>query len=456
MVMSSCVQKIKGRKILLPDGSWLQGVLSICSEGRLVEIQPLGDQQYYGCWAEDWGELSILPGAVDTHVHLNEPGRTQWEGFFSGTQAALAGGVTTLIDMPLNNIPSTLSAKDVAQKAKSFDAQGFCDVGLWGGVTPQNLGALQELWEAGVWGFKCFLSDPGTEEFTELDREQLIQAAETIQKLGATLLVHAEFPSSLHSFEGNPRAYQSYLKTRPERAEVDACQMVIDVARETGCSFHIVHVASPEALGLLLVAREEGLAISWESCSHYLYFCAEEVKEGETLYKCAPPIREERLRNRLLAGVLSGSIQHLASDHSPCPVELKLLEEGDFCQAWGGIAGLQYWVSAAWTALSEQGMSLSDFWPFVSSGPLKLIPRLGQEKGTIEVGKRADLVVFDPELVSEVRVEENLHRHRSTPYLGRKLKGSVVATYLGGRCVYRESKVDTTPYGRFLIKKSED
>ncbi|MGN6326525.1 allantoinase AllB [Pseudolysinimonas sp.] len=374
----------------------------------------------------------LLPGLVDTHVHINEPGRTDWEGFASATAAAAAGGVTAVLDMPLNSIPPTTTVENLRVKQEAARGAVRIDVGFWGGAVPENLGSLRGLWEAGVFGFKCFLAPSGVPEFGHLDARQLDAALEEIAGFGGLLIVHAEDPRVLHDHAnaGGPD-YGRYVASRPDEAEVAAISNVIAGVRRTGARAHILHLSSAAALPELRAARAEGLPITVETCPHYLSLAAEGVPNGATQYKCAPPIRSEENRDALWRGLLDGDIDLVVTDHSPSTAELKFAGDGDFGVAWGGIAGLQLGLSAVWTAARGRGVPLERVVEWMSSAPARFAG-LTPAKGAIAPGADADLAVFAPDARRVIRAGELLHRNPVSAYDGRELRGEVRRTWLRG------------------------
>jgi allantoinase len=392
----------------------------------------------------------LLPGLVDTHVHVNEPGRTHWEGFATATRAAAAGGVTTIVDMPLNSLPPTIDAASLALKRAAADGQCWVDVAFWGGAVPGNERHRGGLQEAGVRGFKCFLADSGVPEFPPLDRAGLRRAAAQIAELGGLLLVHAEDPACLGAVCGPGGGdYAAFLRSRPPKAETSAIEAVIETARHTGVRAHILHVSNADALELLAGARAEGLAVSSETCPHYLALTAEEVPAEGTEFKCCPPIRDRANADRLWAGLLAGVIECVVSDHSPCPPELKLPGTGDFARAWGGIASLQLSLPVVWTAGRERGCRLADLARWMAAGPADLAGLA--TKGRIAPGYDADLVAFAPDAGFVVEPGMLEHRHKLTPYAGRRLTGVVRRTWLRGREIFgTDQAAAAEPAGRLL------
>jgi allantoinase len=385
----------------------------------------------------------LLPGLVDTHVHVNEPGRTHWEGFATATRAAAAGGVTTIVDMPLNSLPPTIDTASLELKRAVADGQCCIDVGFWGGAVPSNERDLAGLHRAGVRGFKCFLADSGVPEFPPLDRDGLRRVAAQLADLGSLLLVHAEDPACLGE-AGPPGGadYAAFLRSRPPVAETSAIAAVIGAVRDTGVRAHIVHVSSAAAIDLLAMARAEALPVSSETCPHYLALAAEQVPAGATEFKCCPPIRERANADRLWAGLRAGVIDCVVSDHSPSPPELKLPDTGDFAGAWGGIASLQLSLPIVWTSARERGSQLADLARWMAAGPADLAGLTG--KGRIAVGCDADLVAFAPDARFTVEPGRLEHRHKLTPYAGRQLTGVVRRTWLRGRQIFATGRLAAT------------
>ncbi|MGH8936061.1 MAG: allantoinase AllB [Acidimicrobiia bacterium] len=404
--------------------------------------------------ALDLGDLVVMPGLIDTHVHVNEPGRTEWEGFETATRAAAAGGVTTLLDMPLNSLPPTTSRE--ALLAKRAAAEGKCrvNVGFWGGAIPDNLDQLEGLVWAGAFGFKCFLVPSGVDEFPHLGEEDLRRIMPVLAGLEVPFLVHAELPGpideAVRPAGADPRNYLTYLASRPKEAENQAVDLLIELCRELGTRVHVVHLSSAEALRSLAEARQEGLPITVETCPHYLFFSAEDVPEGATEFKCAPPIRERDNRDGLWASLARGTIDQIVSDHSPCPPDLKLLPAGDFLSAWGGISSLQLGLPAVWTAARHRGHSLQEVVEWMSAAPARLSGLEGR-KGRIAEGYDADLVAWDPEASFLVEPDRLHHRHPLTPYAGRILHGVVEKTFLRGAIIYDEGRFVGEPSGELLV-----
>ncbi|HSG39849.1 MAG TPA: allantoinase AllB [Thermoanaerobaculia bacterium] len=406
--------------------------------------------------AIDCGDLVVMPGIVDTHVHVNEPGRTDWEGFETATRSAAAGGITTFVDMPLNSIPATTTREALRAKIEAARGKAYVDVGFWGGVVPGNAGELTGLVEDGVLGFKAFLVPSGVDEFQHVEEAGLREAMPVLARDGAVLLVHAELPGPIQAAAnvwegGSPNEYGRYLQSRPDAAEVQAVEMLSRLCRETGCRVHIVHVASAEVLPLLKRARRELLPITAETCPHYLTFAAEEIPDGAVAFKCAPPIRSRENRERLWEALRDGLLNLVATDHSPAPPELKA---GDFRGAWGGIASLQLSLPAVWTGARERGFTVEDLAEWMCAAPARLAG-LGDRKGRIAPGYDADLVIWDPEALFEVDPMKLHHRHKLTPYAGRTLHGVVRRTLLRGETVYDNGQFPEPPSGRLLRQGEE-
>lgn len=373
----------------------------------------------------------LIPGLVDSHVHVNEPGRTEWEGFATATLAAAAGGVTTILDMPLNSVPPTVDPGSLLVKQQAATGQCHVDVGFWGGAVPTSLGHLQSLHEAGVFGLKCFLLDSGAPEFPPLLGDQLDEAMREIASFDGLLIVHAEdgpIIEAAPACEGP--SYQAFLRSRPRHAENVAIQRVIEAARRTGCRVHIVHLSSAEAVGPLQAARESGVRITVETCPHYLTLSAAQIGDGQTEFKCCPPIRDDSNRDKLWQALADGVIDVIVSDHSPCTPELKAFGTGDFGAAWGGVSSLQLGLSLIWTEANRRGHGLADVIRWMSTGTAHLVGAPG--KGRIAVGHDADLVVLAPGETFVVDPAVLHHRHAVSPYAGQTLSGVVRRTYLRG------------------------
>ena len=392
----------------------------------------------------------LLAGVVDTHVHVNDPGRTEWEGFATATRAAAVGGITTLVDMPLNSIPPTCDVEALELKRRTAAGTCHVDVGFWGGAIPRSLGSLGELHEAGVFGFKCFLADSGAAEFPALSYPQLEQAMREISEFDGVLIVHAEDAEIIdRAPPPHGRDYSDFLQSRPDSAEETAIERLIDLSQSTGCQVHVLHLSSALALGALATARTDGVRVTVETCPHYLSFAAGQIPAGATQFKCCPPIRGEDNRAALWAGLTSGTIDIIVSDHSPCTVDLKQLELGDFAAAWGGISSLQLGLSATWTQARARGHSLSDVTRWMSARPAELIGL--HHKGRIAVGRAADLCVFAPDETFTVHASALHHRNPVTAYEGRELHGMVHSTWLSGEQIAQGWELaSSSPRGQLL------
>ena len=400
-----------------------------------------------GCEIIDAGDRVVMPGLVDTHVHINSPGRTEWEGFSTATRAAAAGGVTTLVDMPLNSIPATTSLESF--KTKLEDARGNCfvDVGFWGGVVPGNTAELAPMFAAGVVGFKCFLVPSGVAEFEHVTESDLREAMPELSRLGAMLIVHAELPGPMKTAAGTD--YDAFLQSRPRAAEDEAIELMIRLSREFDTRVHIVHLSSSDALPLLRRAQDEGVKITAETCPHYLHFAAETIPAQATEFKCCPPIRERDNREKLWQGLAHGTIEMIVSDHSPCPASMKLRESGDFVAAWGGIASLQLRLPVIWTEAQRRGFSLRKLTTWLCANPARQVS-FDSRKGTLAEGYDADIVIWNPHRAFTVDAANLEHRHKLTPYHGESLFGTVEKTFLRGRKIYDEGLADVA-VGQLLI-----
>ncbi|HYW74711.1 MAG TPA: allantoinase AllB [Pyrinomonadaceae bacterium] len=398
----------------------------------------------------------VMPGLVDTHVHVNEPGRTDWEGFATATRAAAAGGVTTIVDMPLNSIPATTTLAGLNEKLAAAAGKLTIDAGFWGGVVPGNTGELAKLWAAGVVGFKCFLIHSGVDEFPNVSAADLREAMPELARLGAPLIVHAEVPGPVEACcqaagAASSRSYETFLRSRPRAAENQAVALMIDLSRETGCRIHIVHHSSADALLMLQQAKSSGLPLTVETCPHYLHLAAEEIADGATEFKCCPPIRERENREQLWQALREGTIDFIVSDHSPCPPEMKLREAGDFMKAWGGISSLQLRLPIIWTEASRRGFSIEQIVEWLCAAPARQVG-LDKLKGSIREGADADIVIWDPAGEVVVKPEMLHHRHKLTPYAGEILLGRVENTFLRGQLVYDGSEFVFDACGKIVLR----
>jgi allantoinase len=445
------IHAIRSKRVVTPEG--VRAAMVHVRNGAIAKITDYNDLSS-GKYIYDAGESVVMPGLVDTHVHINEPGRTEWEGFETATRAAAAGGVTTLIDMPLNSIPATTTAR--ALEIKRTAARGKCwvNVGFWGGVVPGNAGELRALHRAGAFGFKCFLVPSGVPEFANADEEDLRTALPILASLDAPLLVHAELPRQIEratkkGAKDDPAKYKSWLQSRPPSAETEAIEMMIRLAREFNARVHIVHLSSELSVPLIRRAKKDGVRITTETCPHYLFFASGSIPSGRTEFKCAPPIRTSQNNKGLWNALSKGVIDFVVSDHSPSPPAMKCIDTGDFFKAWGGIASLQLGLPAIWTKMSGRKFSLMHLVRWMSSGPATLVG-LEKRKGAIAEGYDADIVVWNPEKRFVVRPKMLLHRHKLTPYLNHSLRGAVEATFLRGEMIYDRGRFLGTPHGALL------
>jgi allantoinase len=442
---------VRGRRVLTPQGERAAAIH--IRDGLIAKISTsddiLPEHDVY-----DAGESVVIPGLVDTHVHINEPGRTEWEGFRTATQAAAAGGVTTLIEMPLNSIPATTTAAAYREKVAVAAGQLWVDVGFWGGLVPGNAQELLPMWEAGAFGFKCFLVPSGVDEFACVTESDLRAALSELSATGAPLLAHAELPGPIDAMKtaaagSPPRKYATWLASRPRASEDQAIALLVRLSREFNARVHIVHLSSADSLAILTRAKSDRTSVTVETCPHYLTFTSEEIADGATEFKCAPPIRERQNRENLWVALGAGTIDMIASDHSPCPPSMKLPEEGDFVKAWGGIASLQISLPAVWTEARSRGYALTNVVRWLCEGPA-LLAGLQKQKGAIAVGHDADLVIFNSDANFRLDPARLYHRHKLTPYSGRELTGVVEATFVRGQKVFERGSFSAAPAGRVL------
>jgi allantoinase len=442
---------IRGTRVATPGG--IHPAAIHIAGGRIMAVRPFDDIPPSPALVEA-DDAVVFPGLVETHAHVNEPGRAEWEGFATATRAAAAGGITTLIDMPLNSIPPTTSFAALEMKRRS--ARNLCavDVGFLGGLVPNGRSQIETLHEAGVFGLKCFLCPSGVEEFPPITLDDLRAAGPALASNDILLMVHAELPSELAGVPGgDPQHYATWLATRPVSAETEAVRALIEVAREFAIRIHVVHVSAPETVELIARARAQGVRLTAETCPHYLTFASEEIPDRATEYKCAPPIRESIRREGLWLALERGQLDAVVSDHSPAPPELKGLDQGDFLGAWGGIASLQLRLPAVWTLARARGHQPERLLSWLCEGPARLVG-LGGIKGTIAAGADADLVIWRPEEEFQVEADMLRHRHPICPWTGRRLAGVVLATYLGGELIYAPGMPDEPPRGRLLVADS--
>ena len=443
---------IRSTRVVLPDGVRPAAIHIL--DGRIVHVGDR-DGRAAGVRVIDAGDLVVLPGLVDSHVHINDPGRADWEGFDHATRAAAAGGVTTLIDMPLNSIPATTNVEGFEAKLRAAASRCWVDVGFWGGVVPGNAADLAPLASRGVLGFKCFLAPSGVDEFQHVTESDLRDALPILARLNMPLLAHAELPAQLREPDRrtDPREYGTWLASRPPESELAAIELLIRLARATGAHVHIVHLASASALPALKQAREDGVPVSVETCPHYLTFAAEDIPRQATAFKCAPPIRERNQGRQLWSALAAEQIDLVATDHSPAPPAMKALDEGDFLRAWGGIASLQLGLAAVWTGAAKEGLSFERLARWMSDAPARLAG-IRHAKGAIAAGRDADLVIWDPDAEATVDATSLYHRHPVTPYDGMRLRGAVRTTLLRGMTVFDEGRVMGSPSGRALLGRT--
>ncbi|WP_320778442.1 allantoinase AllB [Streptomyces sp. CRN 30] len=437
---------LRSTRVITPGGSRAASVT--VAGGRIAAVLPYDAEVPAAARLEDLGDDVLLPGLVDTHVHVNDPGRTEWEGFWTATRAAAAGGVTTLVDMPLNSLPPTTTVGRLRRKQAVAAAKAHVDVGFWGGAVPDNPRDLRPLHDAGVFGFKAFLSPSGVEEFPALDREHLARAMAGIASFDGLLIVHAEDPHQLAAApqRGGPR-YTDFLASRPRRAEDAAVAHLVAEAGRLGARVHVLHLSSGDALPLIAEAKRAGVRLTAETCPHYLTLTAEEVPDGASEFKCCPPIREAANQDLLWRALADGTVDCVVTDHSPCTADLKT---DDFATAWGGVSGLQLSLPAVWTAARARGHDLVDVARWMAARPAELVG-LDDRKGAIEAGRDADFAVLAPDATFTVDPANLQHRNRVTAYAGRTLYGVVKSTWLRGERVLADGEF-TAPKGRLLTR----
>ncbi|MEZ7007079.1 allantoinase AllB [Streptomyces sp. AD55] len=442
--MSEAELVLRSTRVVTPEGTRPAAIA--VRGGTITAVLPHDAPVPAGARLEDAGDRAVLPGLVDTHVHVNDPGRAEWEGFHTATRAAAAGGITTLVDMPLNSLPPTTTTAHLETKRRAAAGRTHVDVGFWGGALPGNTKDLRPLHEAGVFGFKAFLSPSGVDEFPHLDQAQLARSLAEIAAFDGLLIVHAEDPHHLAAApqRGGPR-YADFLASRPRDAEDTAIAALVAQAARFGARVHVLHLSSADALPLIVRARAEGVRLTVETCPHYLTLTAEEVPDGASEFKCCPPIREAANRDLLWQALADGTIDCVVTDHSPSTADLKT---DDFATAWGGISGLQLSLSAVWTEARGRGHTLDDVVRWMSAATARLAGLDGR-KGAIAPGHDADFAVLAPEETFTVDPAALHHRNRVTAYAGRTLRGVVTSTWLRGRRVMADGRL-TGPQGRLL------
>ncbi|MEU5576709.1 allantoinase AllB [Streptomyces huasconensis] len=438
---------LRSTRVVTPEGTRAASVA--VSGGKIVAVAAYDAAVPHGARLEDFGDDVLLPGLVDTHVHVNDPGRTEWEGFWTATRAAAAGGITTLVDMPLNSLPPTTTVDNLRTKQDVARSKAHIDVGFWGGALPDNVADLKPLHDAGVYGFKCFLSSSGVEEFPELNQDQLATSMAEIAGFGGLLIVHAEDP---HELDAAPHTsgpkYADYLATRPRVSEDTAIEKLIALAKRIGARVHVLHLSSSDAIPLIAAARREGVRLTVETCPHYLTLTAEEVPDGASEFKCCPPIREAGNQDLLWEALADGTIDCVVTDHSPSTADLKT---DDFATAWGGISGLQLSLPAVWTEARKRGHTLDDVVRWMSTRTAELVGL--DQKGAIEAGRDADFAVLAPDETFTVDPAELHHRNRVTAYAGKTLSGVVKSTWLRGERILHGGEF-TEPAGRLLERNN--
>ena len=447
---------LRSRRVVLDDQEHEATI--VIDDGRIAKIMHFDEEP--NCETTDVGEKVIMPGIVDTHVHINEPGRTEWEGFDTATQAAAAGGITTVVDMPLNCTPVTTSVDALHQKLDSLKSQLWVDCGFWGGVVPDSLDDLEALCLAGVLGAKSFTIHSGIDDFPQVGPEEMRVAIPILAKYGLPYLIHAELDKKNQPPAEIDRTYQSFLASRPREWENDAIDLIISLAKEAKANdhqprMHVVHLSSAEALPAIKAARESGIMITAETCPHYLTLWAEACPDGETLFKCCPPIREDSNRNILWEGLRQNVIDFVVSDHSPCTPELKHIQTGDLDAAWGGISSLQFGLPLIWTEASARGLSLSEVSRLMATEPAKFAG-LGEKKGRLAEGYDADIIIFDDKASFDITPNIIKYRHKITPYAGKKVLGTVETTILRGKRIFDNGDILGDPVGQPLLKSWSD
>lgn len=438
---------IKGNNILTPDG--LLPSVVLVKDGRIYSIQTdlPGDARTI----VDIGDKILMPGITDPHVHINEPGRTDWEGFDTATRAAIAGGITTLVDMPLNASPVTTTVQALEQKIGTAARQLHANCGYWGGIIPGNENEIEPLINKGVLGFKAFLTHSGIDEFPNVTAADLEKVMPIIARHNLPLLVHCELmpDHQQQEIQENKRSHRQYMASRPQSWEQAAISLMIRLCEKYNCRVHIVHLSAAAAIKQIAAAKEQGLPLTVETAQHYLYFNGEEVPDGNTSFKCAPPIRERENNQQLWEALKAGVIDFVATDHSPAPPELKELETGDFTRAWGGIASLQLALPALWTAARSRDVTLPQIAQWLCERPAKLAG-LQNRKGKITEGYDADFVIWDPQKSFIVNADGLYHKHKLTPYLNETLYGVVEQTYLSGIKVFDQGNF-TLAQGKTIL-----
>ena len=440
---------IISQRVLTPKGERPAAIL--IQEEKIMDVVSISEISS-DCPVEDMKNDVVMPGLVDTHVHINEPGRTDWEGFETATKAAAAGGITTLVDMPLNCIPVTTTVDALNQKIAATKNQLWVDCGFYGGLIPDNLQDIESLADAGVLGFKAFLSHSGIDEFPNINEKHLREALPIFANKGIPVLVHAELENGATQSEDHS-TYKSFQDSRPKSWENNAVKLLIQLSKEFDARIHIVHLSSADILAEIAQTRNDGYPISVETCPHYLHFSSEHISDGDTRFKCAPPIWESDNKEKLWSGLENGLINFITSDHSPCTAELKNLEVGDFEKAWGGISSIQFTLPVIWTECKTRGYSMDQLINWMSKQPAKFIGK-DQQKGQISPGFDADLVCWNPDEKYIIQKEAIHHKNKLTPYEGESLYGVVNATFLRGQKVYEKGEFLGNPTGKIILNNN--
>ena len=439
-------------RVLLPDG--LSPATILIESGIIKEVY-VGRVQPGDIELADYSSYVIMPGLIDSHVHINEPGRAHWEGFETATKAAAAGGITTLVDMPLNSTPVTVNSSAFQTKLQSSTGKCFVHCGFYGGVVPGNAFEIEALLQDGALGIKAFLTHSGIDDFPQVTVEELRVVLPILKKYNRPLLVHCELDADhdgIQMLKNNPRHYSAYLNSRPRSWEDDAINLMIELCEEFMAKIHVVHLSSSNSIESIKDAKAKGFPLSVETCPHYLFFEAEQIKDGETICKCAPPIREAANNELLWRALEDDTIDFIVTDHSPAPPELKKLENGDFDKAWGGIAGLQFSLSATWTKARRRGWDIKQINDRMSRRVAEFLG-LEQRKGQIATGYDADLTFWDPDEAFVVQAAKTRHRHKNSPYMGQQLFGVVKACFVDGYLIY-DGSFQSVPRGRLILKNS--
>ncbi len=434
------------------DGAWQEASVffqaGVITEIRIGALSPTEE-------VIDYGDAVIMPGAIDAHVHINEPGRTNWEGFETATKAAARGGLTSLVDMPLNSSPVVTNMSAFRKKIAACQGKLYVNCGFWAGATEASIAEVTELIEAGCLGVKVFLSHSGIDEFPNISLADLDTLMEGIQHLCVPILAHCELDTlpAANDLANNPRSYQAYLKSRPKLWENEAVKKFVSLSEKHDCKAHVVHLASDEVIDWIMAQKEKGTPFTVETCPHYIFFNADEIEDGNTLLKCAPPIRAKSNGAHLRQALKNGVIDFISSDHSPAPLDIKEVGSGNFAKAWGGIAGLQFLLSASWSALKEE-MSLREFIPLLTSKPAEFLG-LENRIGHLKVGHDADITIWEPEETFQVTKDIIEHKHKATPYLNRFLFGKVRSTIVRGVFAFQDGRVGEVPFGEVVKRVDE-